>query len=265
MTDVGSAIGPMRETGTVAPSRADHGDVRAGSGPLTGRPKAPGTEPPGRQPTRGGARLLAARALALAIAATIVSALTVTGCSTASSTHSSASPTHTSGTSKAKPQANCKSSGCAVVRMSRSLPPFTIFYGASCSGVHGSWFFNTVEGGATNALRPSYSLSWSFAGSATSARPTARIIVPPTKRTRVTLTLKNGTMKLSGVHKPNARVNATGSLIVRLAGSASSPSLIFVERGLWQAEHKLGLVSPFNARGRPLVVHVQHVTSLRGC
>ena len=152
-----------------------------------------------------------------------------------------------------------------MVRMSRSLPPVAIFYGASCSGVHGSWFFNTVEGGATDALRPSYSLSWSFAGSATSAKPNARIIVPPTQKARVRLTLKNGTMSLRGVRKPHAKVHATGSLTVRLGGSASSPSLIFVERGLLQAEHKLGLVSPFNAGGRRLVVPVQHVKSLHGC
>ena len=151
------------------------------------------------------------------------------------------------------------------MRMSRSLPPVVIFYGASCSGVHGSWFFNTVEGGATDALRPSYSLSWSFAGSATSARPNARIIVPATKKARVTLTLKDGTMRLRGVRKPHAKVHATGSLTVRLAGSVSSPSLIFVEKGLLQAEHKLGLVSPFNAGGHPLVVPVRHVKKLTAC
>jgi hypothetical protein len=164
------------------------------------------------------------------------------------------------------PKAECKSSGCAVVSTSRSLPPVTVFYGASCSGVHGAWFFNTVEGGGTDALRPSYNLSWSFAGSAKSARPSAlRIVVPPTKKATVTLSLKNGRMKLSGVHKTNGTVNATGSLIVRLAGSPSSPSLIFVERGLWHAEHRLGLVSPFNPHGRPLVVPIKHVNSLKGC
>jgi hypothetical protein len=114
-------------------------------------------------------------------------------------------------------------------------------------------------------LRPSYALSWSFAGSAKSARPSARIVVPPTKKATVTLTLENGTMKLSGVHKPNGTVNATGSLIVRLAGPASSPTLIFVERGLLRAEHRLGLVSPFNPGGRPLVVPIKHVNSLKGC
>jgi hypothetical protein len=72
-------------------------------------------------------------------------------------------------------------------------------------------------------------------------------------------------MKLSGVQQPNVKVNATGSLIVRLSGSASSPSLTFVERGLLGAEHKLGLSSPFDAGGRPLVVPVQHVKSLPGC
>jgi hypothetical protein len=53
--------------------------------------------------------------------------------------------------------------------------------------------------------------------------------------------------------------------IVRLSGTASSPSLTFVERGLVPAEHKLGLVSPFNVGGHPLVVPIQHVKSLVGC
>ena len=51
------------------------------------------------------------------------------------------------------------------------------------------------------------------------------------------------------IDPPNKTVSATGSLIVRLSGSAASPSLTFIERGLFPAEHKLGLVSPFNARG----------------
>ena len=153
-----------------------------------------------------------------------------------------------------------------MVRMSRSLPASTIFYGASCSGIHGYWFFNAVEGGASDTLRPSYALNWSFSGGSTSARPTARIIqVPPTRKTKVTLTLSTGMMKLSGVLKPSTTVSASGSLIVRLSGSASSPSLTFVERGLRPAEHRLGLVSPFDAGGRPLVVPIQHVKTLAGC
>ena len=153
-----------------------------------------------------------------------------------------------------------------MVRTSRILPPLTVLYGASCSGVHGSWFFNATEGGASDALRPAYALAWSFAGGATSARPSARgISVPRTKTTTVTLTLTNGTMKLSGVRKPNRTVSATGSLVVRLSGSVSSPSLTFIERGLRPAENKLGLVSPFDVGGRPLVVPIQHISRLAAC
>lgn len=213
------------------------------------------------------------RVFALAVAAAVAVPLTVTGCSSSPSTtaaghSSSAQPKATSGASKHKrpPPQHCGSSGCAMVRIARSLPPTTLYYGASCSGIHGSWFFNAVEGGASDALRPSYALNWSFSGGSTSARPSARLIsVPPTKKTKVTLTLSNGTLKLLGVQKPNVRVSATGSLIVRLSGSASSPSLTFVERGLLPAEHSLGLVSPFNAGGRPLVVPIRHVNSLPGC
>jgi hypothetical protein len=153
-----------------------------------------------------------------------------------------------------------------MVRTSLSKPQATLLYGASCSGIHGAWFFNAVEGGGSNVLRPSYALNWSFAGASTSAKPSARVIhVPPTKTTTVALTLSKGTMKLSGVQKPNAKVTATGSVIVRLSGTASSPSLTFVERGLLRAEHKLGLSSPFDVGGRPLVVPIQHVKSLPGC
>jgi hypothetical protein len=152
-----------------------------------------------------------------------------------------------------------------MVRMSRSAPAVTVLYGASCSGVHGDWFFNAVEGGGSDALRPSYALLWSFKGGATSAKPSARVIsVPHTKTTKVSLTLSNGTLKLSGV-RANTTVNATGSLLVRLSGSAGSPSLTFIERGLVPAEHKLGLVSPFNAGGHPLVVPIQHVKTLPAC
>lgn len=210
-------------------------------------------------------RFLVTRTLALAVGAAVAIPLSVTACSSSSTT--SAQAKHTpQATHKTKPQTNCGSSGCAMVRTTRSLPAATLLYGASCSGLRGSWFFNAVEGGSSDTLRPSYALQWSFAGGATTAKPSARVIhVLPTKKTTVTLTLNNGKMKLTGVQKPNSKVNATGSLVVRLSGSVSSPSLIFVERGLLRAEHRLGLVSPFNAGGHPLVVPVQHVHSLPGC
>ncbi len=211
-------------------------------------------------------RLLVPRVLALAVTAAVAVPLTATGCSSSTSSSTPPKPSATHTTHKTRPKANCGSSGCAVVRTSRSLPQVTVLYGASCTGIHGSWFFNAVEGGASDALRPSYALLWSFAGGATSARPSARTInVPHTKTTTVTLTLSNGKMKLSGVRKPNTTVSATGSLIVRLSGPTSSPSLTFIERGLLPAEHRLGLVSPFDAGGHPLVVPIQHIKTLAAC
>ena len=154
-----------------------------------------------------------------------------------------------------------------MVSMSRRAPALTVVYGASCSGIHGDWFINAVAGGGSDKLlRPSYALLWSFKGGATSAKPSARAItVPHTKTTTVRLTLSNGKLKLSGVRKPNTTVSATGSLIVRLSGSVTSPSLTFIESGLVPAEHKLRLVSPFNAGGHPLVVPVRHVKKLTAC
>jgi hypothetical protein len=54
-------------------------------------------------------------------------------------------------------------------------------------------------------------------------------------------------------------------MIVKLSGPASSHSLKFIEKGLSGAGHSLGLVSPFDAGGHPLVVHIMHVKSLTGC
>ncbi len=152
-----------------------------------------------------------------------------------------------------------------MTRTTLSLPQSTVLYGASCSGIHGSWFFNAIEGGGSSQLRPNYRLQWSFTQGATTARPDGLISVPHTKTTRVTLTLRNGKLTLRGVRKPDAPVTATGTLMVKLSGLASSHSLTFTEKGLSGAEHRLGLVSPFDAGGHPLVVHVKHVKSLTGC
>lgn len=220
----------------------------------------------GRWPRRAGTCPLMARALALAVVAAAAIPLMATGCSSSSTSSPPKATPSAASTAKHRTHLNCGSAGCAMVRTSVSAPQPTVFYGASCSGIHGSWFFNAVEGGGSNVLRPSYALNWSFAGASTSAKPSARVInVPRTKTTTVSLTLSNGKMKLSGVQKPNATVTATGSLIVRLSGSVSSPSLTFVERGLRPAEHRLGLVSPFDVGGRPLVVPVQHTKTLPGC
>jgi hypothetical protein len=163
----------------------------------------------------------------------------------------------------AKP--TCSASGCAVVNLSRTLPPFTVFYGASCSGVHGIWFFNAVEGGGNDQFRPSYSLHWTFTPGSTIAKPSARIVIAPTDSAQVTLTLDQGSMSLTGTRKPNVQVAATGTLVVELSGPTSAPVLKFTETGLSEAESALGLVSPFDAGGQPLTVPVKTVKTMVGC
>ena len=245
-------------------SGAHSGDVGAGSGNGGCRRRASGAKRCGRRLKRTGARFLVPRALAVVAAAAVAAVLA--GCSSGGSTKPPKPTPTATATHKTHTTAKCLSSGCAVVRMARSLPPLTVFYGASCSGIHGFWFFNAVEGGGGNVVRPSYALQWSFAGGSTSARPNARAInVPRTRTTSVTMTLRNGSLKLSGTRRPNTRVTATGSLAVSLTGTASSPSLTFTERGLAAAEHQLGLVSPFDFGGHPLVVPIKHVRALAGC
>jgi hypothetical protein len=211
-------------------------------------------------------RLMVGRVLGLAVTAAVAIPLAATGCSSSSTSATPPKPSATHATHKTRPLENCGSSGCAMVRVSRPLPPLTVLYGASCTGVHGDWFFNAAVAGAGGAMRASYALIWSFKGGATSARPNARVIsVPHTKTTKVSLTLSNGKMKLSGVRTPNTTVSATGSLIVRLSGPTSAPTLTFIERGLRPAEHRLGLVSPFDVGGHPLVVPIQHIKTLPAC
>ena len=240
---------------------ADH--VRVGPGRPMGRRAGPATEPQGHGPGGAWTGLLEARVLALAAAAALAAVPAVTGCA---STHPSSSRSnHTSVTPKVKPAAHCTSSGCAVTRTTLNLPQSTVLYGASCSGMHGSWFLNVIEGGGSGQLRPNYRLQWSFTQGATTARPDGLISVPHTKTTEVTLTLRGGKLTLHGVRKPDAPVTATGTLMVKLSGLASSRSLTFIEKGLSEAEHRLDLASPFDAGGHPLVVHVKHVKSLTGC
>jgi hypothetical protein len=163
------------------------------------------------------------------------------------------------------PRPTCSSSGCAVVSLSRTFPPTTVFYGASCSGVYGHWFFNAVEGGGNNELRASYALRWSFAPHSELAKPSGSITVPATPSAQVTLTLHEGTLNLRGTRKPNVRVAASGTLTVQLSGSTTAPSLTFTETGLFKAEGALGLVSPFDVDGSHLTVPVKTVQEFRGC
>jgi hypothetical protein len=198
---------------------------------------------------------LAALALATIMAAVVIALVVMR------------SPGHSSAGAKVTSAAlpTCSPSGCSVVSLSRTLPPFTGFYGASCSSVNGNWFFNAVEGGGNDQLRPAYSLSWSFTPGSKVAKPNGRIVIAPTSITQVTLTLEQGTLSLTGTRKPNVQVAATGTLVVELSGPTAAPILKFTETGLAQSESALGLVSPFDVDGQPLTVPVKTVKTMAGC
>jgi hypothetical protein len=175
-------------------------------------------------------------------------------------------PVHTTvATKTAYVPPKCSASGCAVVSLSRTVKPVTVFYGASCSGVHGSWFFNAVEGGPNDELHPSYSLNWSFAPDSMMAKPDGRIDVTATSSTQIALTLTNGRLSLTGTRKPKTHVAATGTLVVEVTGTATAPALKFTETGLLKAENALGLTSPFMVNGQPLTVPIKTVQTLVGC
>ena len=178
--------------------------------------------------------------------------------------HGSTSPTPTP-RAKLRPTANCTAATCAVVNLSRSLPAPTVFYGASCSGVYGSWFFNAVEGGSDTDLRPSYHLLWSFAPGSTTAMPNGSVSIAATNTTTIFLTITNGTLHLTGTQQPSTHVDATGTLQIQLSGSASAPTLTFTEAGLSKAEQAVGLLSPFDVNGQPLTVPVTTVKNLPAC
>jgi hypothetical protein len=176
------------------------------------------------------------------------------------------SPVHTTvATKTAYVPPTCSAAGCAVVSLSRTVKPVTVFYGASCSGVHGKWFFNAVEGGPNDELHPSYSLNWSFGSDSTVARPDGRIDVTATSTTQVVLTLTNGRLSLTGSRQPKTHVVATGTLVVEVTGTATAPALKFTETGLVKAENALGLASPFTVNGQPLTVPIKTVQTLVGC
>ncbi len=158
----------------------------------------------------------------------------------------------------------CSAGGCAVVNTVATSPPVTIFYGASCTGVHGSWFLNIVQQGPNDVLRPAYALRWSFAGSAI-ARPNGTVTLPPGAPGHATISLEDGIVTIRGSTPDNTTVTGLGTLAVALTGSASSPTLTFTESGLSAAESALGLVSPFERNGIPTEVPIRHKSQFTGC
>lgn len=168
-----------------------------------------------------------------------------------------------------KPRTTCVSTGCALVSSSQQLAQPTGFYGASCSGLTGSWFLKIMEEGTATQLKPGYDLRWTFEQGVASAKPSGTIVVPSSSgagvSTGVSMTLANGKLTLRGTTTGGSAVDAVGSLVVRLSRAAAGPQLVFTETGLSEAEQELGLNSPFDSAAQPLVIPVKTVKVMQGC
>ncbi|MGH9169773.1 MAG: hypothetical protein ACRD0Z_02710 [Acidimicrobiales bacterium] len=159
----------------------------------------------------------------------------------------------------------CAKSGCATVDISRSSNRLVVYSGASCSGLLGSWYLNSVVGGPNTSLRPSYALHWVFTSGSKTASPSGTITVPPVGAEKVSITLSDGALAISGTDPDGATVGARGTLSVRLSGTSSAPVLLITEAGLEAAESELGLVSPFEHDGGSVSLPVKIVHSLADC
>jgi hypothetical protein len=193
---------------------------------------------------------------AVVVVAAVVIPLALTG--------SRSSTTPTVPTTNARTP-SCGSSGCGVVNTVRASPRVTVFYGASCTGIYGAWFLNIVEEGPNDSLRPASSLRWTFPNGVRLARPDGTVTVASSTGPAVSMTLQQGVLTLHGTGSDNATVTGVGTLLVRLTGTASAPSLTLVESGLEGAEQSLGLLSPFHTSGRSVTVPVKLRPRFTGC
>jgi hypothetical protein len=121
-----------------------------------------------------------------------------------------------------------------------------------------------MEEGAGNQLRPVYYLKWQFTPASPIARPSGRIVIP-VSNADVTVTLDKGKLTLKGTGQSNVRIVAAGTLTVRLSGTSTIPTLKFVETGLHEAESSVGLNSPFDTNGQPLILLIRKVPVMVGC
>jgi hypothetical protein len=120
-----------------------------------------------------------------------------------------------------------------------------------------------TEGGPNGIPHPAYGLSWSFSKNKSSADPNGTISVSSAKP--ITMKLYQGLLTVKGTGTDGSPVSAAGTLLVRLTGTSNAPTLTITESGLTQAEHALGIVSPFDINGEAAVVPIKHTTTFRGC
>jgi hypothetical protein len=168
------------------------------------------------------------------------------------------------------PRHNCVSSGCGLVSQSLTVAQPTGFYGASCTGIYGSWFLKVMQEANPDQFRADYNLRWELSKSAPIARPSGTVLVRPPKTAsgstpHVALTLNQGMLTLNGTDSSGKSIHGTGTLTVRATGTSATPTLKFVETGLSSAEKAVGYNSPFDVDGKPLELLVRNVKVLVGC
>jgi len=205
-------------------------------------------------PRSGRGRLVAAAAVVLVIAAGVAVPLEVGG-GAAAPAKQPAVAAH-----------QCVPSGCALVDTVITSPRTIVFYGASCTGVYGTWYMNVVEGGPNNEPRPSYRLDWTFTPTMTQALPDGQVTVSPGSYGSILMTLAGGNMSITGTGTGSANPpSGHGRLIVTLSRSSATPRIEITETGLSSVESSLGLVSPFSLSGHPVLLKVMTGRHLSSC
>lgn len=153
----------------------------------------------------------------------------------------------------------------AVISTTRRTPAVNVFFGTSCTGVHGSWFLNVVQGGSPTQLHAAYYLRWAFTPTQVVAKPGGRITISGGTGPPPSLTVADGVVTLTGASPDGTPVTGTGRIDVTLTGTDDEPTLTITQKGLEDAARTLGLVLPFPFDGQPLTVPIELQEDVSGC
>jgi hypothetical protein len=140
-----------------------------------------------------------------------------------------------------------------------------VFYGASCTGLHGAWFLNATQGGTNAVAHDDFYIRWLFPSMSSVAMPSGTVTASGGAIQKISVTVAGGHLTVTGTTAGGVSVQAAGTLQVQITGSASAPTLTITETGLAAAEHAFGLNSPFDAGGHPVTLSVKVVHRLAGC
>src|SRR5262249_20880243 len=98
-----------------------------------------------------------------------------------------------------------------------------------------------------------------------SAHPSGLINISSPPGEKAAMTLTNGVLNITGHRSSGADIQATGTLTVGIAQTASGLALSFTETGVAAAERALGISSPFEIGGKPTTVPVKLMNRFTSC